>query len=130
MKTMRMMGLLLVAMVAGAACADWTEIEDVECPPEGTDLTWYNFGQGFFAENCNSCHSVNAEDRKGAPRAYIFDTYDQVYLLRDRVFLRSAGDNATMPPGPDDPDAEARWMLAEWLACGAPQGDFRAEGDP
>jgi uncharacterized membrane protein len=53
--------------------------------------------------------------------AYVFDTYDQVDALRERIFLRSAADNVSMPPGPDDPSEEERWMLAEWIACGAPE---------
>jgi mono/diheme cytochrome c family protein len=123
---LRWMLLLLAGIVAATgqnACAEWTELDDVECPPEGTDLTWNNFGSGFFADNCNSCHSVNAEDRRGAPVAFVFDTHDQVAALTDRIFLRSAADNVTMPPGPDDPGDEERWLLAEWLACGAPAGD-------
>jgi hypothetical protein len=38
----------------------------------------------------------------------------------DRIFARAAGDNTSMPPGPDDPPEAERAMLAEWLACGAP----------
>jgi uncharacterized membrane protein len=51
----------------------------------------------------------------------LFDTHDQVYALRERIFLRAAGDNTSMPPGPDDPSAEERDRLAEWIACDAPR---------
>ena len=122
---MKTFTMLVALALTTASCLEYTELEDAACPPEGTDLTWENFGQGFFVSYCNSCHSVHTDDRNGAPLAYVFDTPDQVRALSERVFLRSAGDNATMPPGPDDPPVEHRDMLAEWLACGAP-----AVGDP
>ena len=102
------------------ACGHWTEIDEVECPPEGTALTYENWGTGFFGTWCNQCHGVNVDDRNGAPQAYLFDSYDQVFALRERIFLRSAATNDTMPPGPDDPPEEERDKLAEWIACGAP----------
>lgn len=110
--------MLFALLLCG--CADWTELEDVTCPTGGTDLTWENFGQTFMIAHCNSCHSVDSPDRRGAPRAYVFDTYEQAHALRERIFIRSAGDNVTMPPGPDDPSLDERDMLAEWIACGAP----------
>jgi uncharacterized membrane protein len=115
-------GGALVALLAVVApsCGDWTEPEEVECPPEGTALTYENFAQPFFGQWCNGCHSVNVDDRNGAPVAYVFDTYDQVYSLRERIFMRSAAANDSMPPGPDDPPEEEREKLAEWFACGAP----------
>jgi hypothetical protein len=117
---LRRAGALGIFAVLIAACGSWTELEDVSCPPEGTDLTYDNFAVSFFASYCNRCHSVSTEDRKGAPLAYVFDTYDQVHVLRERIFLRSAADNDTMPPGPDDPPIDQRDKLAEWIACGAP----------
>ncbi len=117
------LGLLGLGTVLNA-CGSWTELDEVDCPPEGTDLTWNNFAAGFFAQHCNECHTANAEDRRGAPVAYVFDTLDQVRALQDRIFLRSAADNVTMPPGPDDPPEDERWLLAEWLACGAPEGEY------
>jgi len=110
----------MLAALALYGCANWTDLEDVSCPPEGTDLTWENFGEGFMLAHCNRCHSVSVDDRQGAPIAYVFDTYEQAYALRDRIFIRAAADNVTMPPGPDDPPLDEREALAEWIACGAP----------
>ena len=105
----------------GLGCGSWTELDEHDCPPEGTESTYDNFGKGFFSLYCNGCHAVAAEDRRGAPQAYVFDTYDQVYVLRERIFIRAAADNISMPPGPDDPPAHERDQLADWIACGAPE---------
>jgi len=91
-------------------------IDEATCPPSGTALTYDNFGQTFFTHYCNRCHS-NAKD--GAPRDIRFDTLDEVHTFADRIFIRAAGPNVTMPPGPDDPPQDDRDQLAEWLACGA-----------
>jgi uncharacterized membrane protein len=69
---------------------------------------------------CQSCHGSLAAEREGAPGEYIFDTLEQVQRHRDRIFVRSAADNVSMPPGPEDPPPEERQKLAEWLSCGAP----------
>ncbi len=108
-------------LVATSACADWTELEDHPCPDEGTALGWGDFARGFLTAYCNDCHGAASSDRRGAPRAVLFDTYEQAHVLRERIFLRSAADNTTMPPGPDDPPIEERAKLAEWIACGAPR---------
>jgi uncharacterized membrane protein len=98
-------------------CTAPAELADEPCPPGGTALTYANFGADFLAEHCNTCHATGAD---GAPAAYRFDSPEQVRDLADRIFIRAAGPNVTMPPGPDDPPGEQREQLAEWLACGAP----------
>lgn len=119
-----MRGLPTVTLSAlaflGACSLLFTEIDDYACPTGGTTLTYENFGADFMDRYCQSCHGSNATDRAGAPGEYIFDTPDQVKRHAARIFARSAEENDSMPPGPDDPALEERMKLAEWLACGAP----------
>ncbi|MBK9260857.1 MAG: hypothetical protein IPM54_13685 [Polyangiaceae bacterium] len=114
--------LTILAMCAGitACSAFYTEIEDYPCPPGGTTLTYDNFGAGFMNAHCQWCHGSEANDRQGAPGEFIFDTQAQVIRHKARIFVRSAAENDSMPPGPEDPSLDERTKLAEWLACGAP----------
>lgn len=111
---MRAIVLLLLA-----ACVPESPMErdDMPCPTTGTTLTYASFGQPFMANHCNTCHSTA---RAGAPSKFKFDTHAQVIEHADRIFIRAAGPNVTMPPGPEDPPEIERDQLAEWLACGAP----------
>jgi uncharacterized membrane protein len=114
-----------VVLAAGAlgltvsACAA-PDFADARCPPGGTELTYESFGQPFLARYCETCHGRDVPDRRGAPDKYTFDSRKEVLAWKDRIYDRSAGDNASMPPGPDDPPIAERDRLAEWLACGAP----------
>jgi hypothetical protein len=110
----------IAALALPSAGCQVLEIEDFPCPPDGTELTYQNFGQGFFIANCNRCHSAEVGDRQGAPEGYAFESLDQVRKHKARIFARAAGPNDSMPIGPDDPPREERDKLAEWLACGAP----------
>ena len=99
-----------------AACAESPmEIDEMTC--NGTQLTYASFGQQFMADHCNGCHTSS---KAGAPGSFKFDTHEQVQRHAPRIFIRAAGPNVTMPPGPDDPPESQRDQLAEWLACGAP----------
>lgn len=110
-----------LALVLLVGCAEAPiEMSEYDCPPAGTQLTYQNFGAQFLNTNCNTCHASSAGHRHGAPESYAFDTIEGVLAHRDRIFVRSAASNVSMPPGPVDPPAEERDELAEWLACGAP----------
>lgn len=91
-------------------------IDEMTCPPNGTTLTYDNFGADFLSTNCNSCHATG---KSGAPHAIQFNSLADVQARKDRIFIRAAGPNVTMPPGPDDPAQVDRDQLAEWLVCGA-----------
>ena len=95
-------------------------MDQFPCPQQGTQLTYDSFGRGFLDENCNACHSAEAGGRNGAPESFRFDTSTDVRAHAARIFVRAAGPNTSMPPGPVDPAMDARMQLAEWLACGAP----------
>ena len=115
------MKMLVVALGMLAGCAEPAmTIDEYPCPPTGTQLTYDSFGRGFFIAQCNSCHSAEAGGRDGAPASYRFDTLDDVRLHKDRIFVRAAATNTSMPIGPNDPSSDDRDRLAEWLACGAP----------
>lgn len=98
-----------------AACAEAPmEIDEMSCAQPST-LTYDNFGANFLSTYCNSCH---ASGTAGAPRDIKFNSIDDVHSHRSRIFIRAAGPNVTMPPGPTDPPQAERDQLAEWLACG------------
>ena len=110
-----------VALLVFAACTDSAvTIDEYPCPPTGTPLTYESFGRAFLTTECNDCHNASESYRHGAPESYRFDTVEDVRRLRDRIFVRAAALNTSMPPGPEDPPADERERLAEWLACGAP----------
>lgn len=110
--------LALIGLASLVACKE-TTIDDRSCPPEGTKLTYDNFGKAFMESHCQRCHG-SADDRNGAPEAYDFGRVEDVRRYKARIFSRAAADNTTMPPGPDDPPERDREQLAEWLVCGAP----------
>ena len=120
LRVLSLLAAVTLAATACGACGKETTINDVPCPPAGTTLTYDNFGAAFMNTSCETCHGQADGDRKGAPDGYDFDTLDAIRARKDRIFIRAAADNTTMPPGPDDPSQADRDKLAEWLACGAP----------
>lgn len=105
--------LLLFLTACGAKTID-------EQPCNDTALTYASFGEAFMSTHCQTCHGALGSDRRGAPLAYDFGTVELVRAYKDRIFVRAASVNTTMPPGPDDPSEAEREQLAEWLACDAP----------
>ena len=92
--------------------------ETVDCdrqPP----LDWDNFGEGFFALHCTSCHSAKNSDvqRSGAPIGLDFDSYSQVVREVSRIETETAGPDAAMPPSGGEPTEAELTMLREWLEC-------------
>ncbi|MFN7134070.1 MAG: hypothetical protein ACK4N5_18475 [Myxococcales bacterium] len=104
--------LLLPACTSGIG-------SDAECPPEGTALSWQNFGEPYFRQYCHACHSgaVEGPARQGAPAHANFDTLADVRRQLTEIELRR---HDMPPPGSPRPTEEESRRLAEWLACGAP----------
>ncbi|MDD9940626.1 MAG: hypothetical protein OXU20_06145 [Myxococcales bacterium] len=105
---------------AGRATGPWERLADRPCP-QGSELTWENFGAQFVLAHCTGCHGRDrmGVDRKGAPAAVTFDGPPAIRGLAGRIWAVSADDNATMPPVGGPPAYERR-LFGEWLACGAP----------
>jgi hypothetical protein len=99
---------------------EWNSLEERPCPDDSF-LTYENFGGPFILSYCTSCHATRlpADMRQGSPIEVNFDDVEDVRAWADRIWIRAADQNQSMPPvGP--PSAEERANLGEWLACGAP----------
>ncbi|MCX4241218.1 hypothetical protein [Paraliomyxa miuraensis] len=98
----------------------WTSLDERPCPDDSF-LTYENFGGPFILSYCTTCHAsrLPADMRQGSPIEVDFDDIDDIRAFDDRIWIRAADQNFTMPPvGP--PPEDERALLGEWLACGAP----------
>lgn len=95
-----------------------------ECP-DGSTLTYENFGKEFIADYCLGCHSskVTGNARMGAPGDHNFDTLGEIDLVSGHIDQLAAfgpdSENDDMPRGSGDkPTDDERRKLGEWIACG------------
>jgi hypothetical protein len=106
--------LLTFVLLVPLGCGGAGEPTGSTCP-SGSTLTYENFGQSFFASNCNRCHG-NAEIPHFSTQQQIQSVIDQI----DRTAAAGpAATNTSMPEDTDLPETDRR-KLGEWLACGAP----------
>lgn len=96
---------MLLLTLALTGCGDETDKDssepadssEVSCE-SAPDLTWSNWGDGFFANYCRACHSESVGDRWGAPEGLDFDTLEQVQQNRGWIHQTVLVDG-TMPVG-------------------------------
>jgi uncharacterized membrane protein len=112
--------LLWLAATGALGCGETPASEGHPCPPGGTPLTYENFGKPFLDTRCQGCHGGRPGQREGAPESFDFGTHAAAQQHLERIYARAADDSTSMPPGPDDPPADERARLGEWLGCGAP----------
>ena len=105
----------------------WESFDERPCPPDSF-LTFENFGWPHMLTYCNGCHSsmLPADMRQMAPLEINFDSVDDVRSQAGRVWARSGDQHDTMPPVGAAAEDE-RYLLGEWLACGAPTDDDLAD---
>jgi|SRR6478752_550753 len=114
----RPLSRLSVCLVAAALAACGSDLGDAtgSTCPDGSTLTYANFGQAFIQNNCLACHSA------AGPESPKLDTLAQVQANKSDIDRAAAagpnGINTYMPDGASVPEAERR-KLGEWLACGA-----------
>ena len=102
--------LVAVVLIAGAAT---TDAESDTC-----ELTYDNFGKAFVESYCVACHSSEKTGfaRKGAPKAYNFDSVDGIMAELKDVIKHATVKN-DMPPAPPKPSDEERAKAKAWLEC-------------
>ncbi|MCB9765881.1 MAG: hypothetical protein H6739_39270 [Alphaproteobacteria bacterium] len=107
----------LLLLLTLAACSDKTADDSGAAGCDtGPALTWQNWGDGFFATYCRSCHSDTTPNRMGAPESINFNTLEQVRdqaaLIRDSVLVRQS-----MPVGGGVYEEDLE-LLGIFLDCG------------
>ena len=103
--------LALLALLAPACGHPTADAE--ACQTSG--LTYENFGLGFTATYCRSCHSSVTPDRRGAPDGTNFDTEAEVTGLASSI-RRTVLDDGTMPIGGGVQPVDLE-RLDAWLTC-------------
>jgi uncharacterized membrane protein len=103
------------------ACAGPSESSppDSAPPPEcasAPDVTWQNWGHGFFLTYCGACHSATSPNRDGAPENVNFDTKADVVGMKDRIRVRVL-EEQSMPLGGGVYEEDLE-LLNVMLACG------------
>ena len=81
---------------------------------ESSPFYYENFGAGFFTENCQGCHALSAQDRRGAPLNVSFD--DEESVLSHREIIITEIEKEEMPPA-GGLSEEEREAALEWLYC-------------
>ncbi|HWO20072.1 MAG TPA: hypothetical protein VNO30_14900 [Kofleriaceae bacterium] len=130
---MMVLGALLLGSQmghGGGCCAHEEEIfgppTESTCP-QGSTLTYNNFGKQFMESYCTSCHSseLTGAARNGAPTFHDFDTLFGIKAVSDHIDEASAAGPAAINEGmPEDgpkPSEMERYLLGEWIACGMPE---------
>lgn len=116
--------------LALAACSDPPPLfgppTESVCP-QGSTLTYDNFGKTFMETYCTQCHhsALRGAERMGATSFHDFDTLFGIKAVSEHIdFTTASGPAATntsMPP--EDyprPSLAERQMLGEWIACDMP----------
>ena len=124
-RTLRLLAFVLACGLAAIGCPG---IGDEDPPPTATDdddtddgPTWESFAEAFFSDYCTACHAatLSGADRKGAPPAVDYDSYDAAVQnasgADDRVVT-----SRDMPPSAPFPTNDELDRLAAWVQGGTP----------
>jgi hypothetical protein len=95
--------------------------------PDGSELSYDNFGKPFMEKYCTGCHSseLTGAARHGAPSFHDFDTLYGIKAVSNHIDETTAAGpasiNTGMPPKSPIPTKMERYQLGEWIACGMPE---------
>ena len=96
-------------------------IEGRACPDE-VDLSWETVGAQIMLDHCAGCHvdpDAAGGDGLTPPKGLDLTSHAEVQANLSLIYTWAADDNRAMPPADTMTEAE-RWLLGDWLACGAP----------
>lgn len=91
--------------------------------PDGSTLTYDNFGKPFMETYCTQCHAstLSGDARQGAPLYHDFDSLEGILPVADHIDEKAAAGpaatNEFMPEVDPKPSLAERKQLGEWLAC-------------
>jgi hypothetical protein len=90
--------------------------------PEGSTLSYENFGTPFFDTYCRRCHSSagGGMPGQGAPAGIAFDDLDSIRTRMELIWSVAGDSHTLMPASGAAPTRDERHQLGDWLACGAP----------
>ncbi|MBL4633817.1 MAG: hypothetical protein JKY56_08085 [Kofleriaceae bacterium] len=80
------------------ACDEETENPDPGNTCTTSSLTYANFGEAFFSDNCTSCHAADSANRRGAPPAANWDSLSGVQAGSAKINARAAQAPQCLPP--------------------------------
>src|SRR5690349_5722370 len=103
---------LVVACGAGVGCGMEGKATGATCP-QGSTLTYANFGQAFLSGNCLQCHN----GRKLPNLSSQAGVQANIAAIDKMAAAGPDATNTAMPDGGSVADAD-RQKLGEWLACG------------
>lgn len=121
--------LLLASQMGHGGCGEEEIFGDPtgSTCPQGSTLTYNNFGAAFMGQYCTRCHSseLTGAARNGAPSFHDFDTLAGIKAVSDHIDETAAAGPASTNEGmPEDgakPTLMERQQLGEWIACGMPE---------
>ena len=86
------------------------------CEDVTFETSWLATGRSLFRTYCTSCHSIEADERFGAPEGVDFDTEQDVRNWEERIITRVL-EEATMPLGGGIP-ADDLELFRIYMECG------------
>jgi hypothetical protein len=126
---MKRLAVLVILVACGSDDSVFGPPTESVCP-QGSTLTYENFGKPFMENYCTRCHSteLRGDARMGATGLHDFDTLFGIQAMHEHIDLTTAAGpaatNTSMPPSKPAPSFEEREQLGEWIACGMPSSEM------
>jgi uncharacterized membrane protein len=112
---MRYNAPMLFLLIACNGDKPATTEKPAECAT-APEVTYENWGKGFFLTWCGACHSSTSAERSGAPEGVDFDSLSKIQEWQDRIEARVL-EEQSMPLGGGVYEEDLQ-LLEVFLKCG------------